>query len=1528
MKIPDQMHKLFQHLRRLKTPIKRCSHAPFRSLFIEQMEDRRMFATINLAALTAAQGSTIFGAERGDWSGWSVSSAGDVNRDGFDDMLIGARNADASGNAKDRAGDSYLIFGSAVPPSWINLANLGTLGMTISGADFREYSGHSVSGAGDINGDGFDDLLIGLNSFSGRAGYVIFGRAVLPATIDLATLGTAGITIFGVDGGDYAGSSVSSAGDVNGDGFDDLLIGARGANASGNAKTWAGETYLIFGRASLPSTINLATLGTTGVTIFGADAYDLSGWSVSGAGDVNGDGFDDVLIGAFQADASSNSRPSAGESYVIFGGATLPARIDLASLGRAGVTIFGAELSDGSGRSVSGAGDVNGDGFDDLIIGASSASAFDNAKGRAGESYVVFGRASLPTAIDLAALGTLGTTIFGANRFDYSGFSVSNAGDVNGDGFDDLVIGAYGAGAPGSLAGDSYLIFGRAALPTTIDLANLGTLGVIIRGAESNDRSGRAVSSAGDVNGDGFDDLLIGAYNADAAGNAQYGAGDSYVVFGRNFTAAVTQPGTAASETLTGSSASNVIIGGRGNDTLLGLGGADVLIGGQGNDVLAINDLTFKRVVGGTGTDILRLVGSGLSLNLTTIRDNRLLGIEQIDITGNGKNTLTLNQREVLNLSNESNTLVVRRDAGDAVNILDLNLWRQTANENLGSDTFRVYTQGAATLKVLAIVNTPPVGVPTISGRGREDDVLTAVTTSIDDADGLGPFNYQWQRANDATFTTGVVQVGSNSMFYRLGDADVDRFVRVSVTYTDGDAKLEGPLTSSSIGPIVNVNDAPTNITLSKSTIAENAGANAVVGTLAGVDPDAGSTLTFSLPVGLNNNSLFNVSGNSLRANASFNFEALSTYVVTVRVSDGALTLDKSFTIGVTNVNEAPTNITLSNSSVVENAGANAVVGTLAGVDPDAVSSLTFSLPVGLNSNSLFNVSGNSLRANASFDFETLASYLITVRASDGSLTFDKQLTVGIVNMNDPPSILASTPQSVAGNTPLIFSTTKANAISVADVDAGVAPVQLTLTATNGLMTLPSIAELTFTSGANGQTTFTVQGTLAALNAALNGLRFQPNLNFTGAASIAITVNDLGNTGLGGALSTTRSIAITVVGQSSIVDNTDPGYVESGTWSASALPGINGSTTRFSSSAGAVATWNTPTLVPGFYSVAIWKVVNATSSTNARVTIVHNGITEPVQTINLTTGTSGFVELGTFFFSGAPGEFVRLSQGATVGTLRADSVRFNRLPPVANTAPLITAPTTQSAAGNTPLIFSTTNANAISVADVDAGVAPLQLTLTATNGLMTLPSTAGLTLTTGANGQATFTVQGTLAALNAALNGLRFKPNLNFTGAASIAITVNDLGNSGLGGPLSTTRSIAITVASSTFIVDNNAPGYVESGTWSASGITGINGSSTRFSSAANAAATWNAPTLLPGFYSVAIWKVVNESSSTNASVTIVHNGITEPVQTINLTTGTSGFVELGTFFFSGAPGEFVRLSHGATVGTLRADSVRFNKLP
>ena len=197
----------------------------------------------------------------------------------------------------------------------------------------------------------------------------------------------------------------------------------------------------------------------------------------------------------------------------------------------------------------------------------------------------------------------------------------------------------------------------------------------------------------------GFDDLIIGAPHADAGGNAKSSAGDSYVIFGRDFTNTVTHVGTSASQTLTGSTAADDMVAGLGDDTVLGNGGADVLIGGGGNDVLKVADLGFLRLDGGSGADTLALSGSAVTLDLSTIANTRIQNIEAIDLTGTGNNTLKLSQLEVLNLSTTSNTLKVDGNAGDTVDT-GAEFWTNAGT----SGGYTMFSRAQASLEVSANV--------------------------------------------------------------------------------------------------------------------------------------------------------------------------------------------------------------------------------------------------------------------------------------------------------------------------------------------------------------------------------------------------------------------------------------------------------------------------------------------------------------------------------------------------------------------------------------------------------------------------------------------------------------------------------------------------------------------------------------------------------------------------------------------------------------------------------------------------------
>ncbi|HEY9693822.1 MAG TPA: hypothetical protein V6D15_16575 [Oculatellaceae cyanobacterium] len=658
---------------------------------------------VNLSNVEAGTGGFVINGQAiGDFSGRSVSNAGDVNGDGLDDIIVGAYRATPVGDSK--AGKSYVVFGKSDTTA-VNLSAVeaGTSGFVINGTAEYDFSGFSVSNAGDVNGDGLDDLIVGAKYADSAGGtnagksYVVFGKSDTTAVnLSEVEAGTGGFVINGAAEYDNSGFSVSNAGDVNGDGLDDLIVGASAADPAG--ETYAGKSYVVFGKSDT-TTVNLSAVetGTGGFVINGTAAEDFSGRSVSNAGDVNGDGLDDLIVGASSATPAGGT--NAGKSYVVFGKSnTTAVNLSTVEAGTGGFVINGAAEYDFSGFSVSNAGDVNGDGFSDLIVGAYGA---DSAGGtNSGKSYVVFGKSNT-TAVNLSAVeaGTGGFVINGTAEYDYSGISVSNAGDVNGDGLDDLIVGAAKADPAGATYDSkSYVVFGKSDT-TVVNLSALeaGTGGFVINGAAEYDNSGISVSNAGDVNGDGFSDLIVGANLADPSEVSN--AGKSYVIYGGNFTGAVTQRGTAKVDVLTGISATDVIVGGMSDDILTGGGGADVLYGGAGDDILGISDTSFKRIDGGTGNDTLRVNASLIGLDLTSIANNLIMGIEQIDLTGTGDNSLTFTKLDLQHLSDDGNQLIVLGNAGDTITSTGQS-WIAGSTETIGSNLYQSYTVGNSTLLV------------------------------------------------------------------------------------------------------------------------------------------------------------------------------------------------------------------------------------------------------------------------------------------------------------------------------------------------------------------------------------------------------------------------------------------------------------------------------------------------------------------------------------------------------------------------------------------------------------------------------------------------------------------------------------------------------------------------------------------------------------------------------------------------------------------------------------------------------------
>jgi hypothetical protein len=598
---------------------------------------------IDLADLASSEGFVVRGRAAEDFAGASVSSAGDVNGDGYDDLLVGAWGRGYFD------GEAYVIFGRAGGLSDVDLSLLTPdLGFAIRGGGTADEVGASVSCAGDINGDGYDDLIVGAprgnegGAASGQA-YVVFGRAsgfgtttANRAVIDLLTLSPdQGFLLWGPDDSGEMGRSVSDAGDVNGDGFDDLLVGAPWVAINGQNQL--GEAYVIFGHegafgrvnASGRAAINLARIQPeNGFVIQGDPAHEQIGQSVSSAGDVNGDGFADLIIGAAPSVGVSGVGDE-GAAYVLFGhdgsfGPADAAGRSVASVNEldfaTGFAIHGSLPGDRMGWSVSTAGDINGDGFADLIVGGDDFYSV---------AYVLFGHGGSFADVDVANLAPGEGFVIRTAEFDQLGQAVSDAGDVNGDGFDDLIVGAPWSSGGGAQAGRAYVIFGHAGLFADLDLAGLTSAeGFVLEGAEAGLHTGQSVSAAGDIDGDGVDDIVIGAPGQISGNPDSY----AYVIYGRQSYAPLTWTGGAGDDVRRGHGGDDALDGADGDDRLRGNLGDDALSGGGGADKL-FGDGGADTLSGDDGDDIVRGLGG---------RDT-LLGGDGADLLhgGAGQDTLT-----------------------------------------------------------------------------------------------------------------------------------------------------------------------------------------------------------------------------------------------------------------------------------------------------------------------------------------------------------------------------------------------------------------------------------------------------------------------------------------------------------------------------------------------------------------------------------------------------------------------------------------------------------------------------------------------------------------------------------------------------------------------------------------------------------------------------------------------------------------------------------------------------------------------
>ncbi len=430
----------------------------------------------------------IRGEAEDDGAGGSVSTAGDYNGDGLSDLILGAPGTSGGG-----AGGAYVFFGPVAGTLGVSAADVSLLG-----AAAGDGAGYSVATAGDYDGDGFDDVFVG--AWSNDDGGVDAGAAYLvrgPTTGTL-DLGSADLLLVGESAGDQAGLSVAVAGDVDGDGQSDVLVGGWGSDAGG---AYSGAAWLVNGPR-----FGTVDLGAADATFIGEASGDFAGQAVSGAGDLDSDGYDDLIVGA------PGTASGMGTAYVVLG----PVSGDL-DLSAADATIVGDVADDATGGALAAMGDVDGDGVSDVMVGAIG---YDYGGFDTGGAFLFFGPVTGSVAVSAADV-----VLVGERAGDNAGWSVGGAGDMDGDGQDDMLVGAAREDSGGSAAGAAYLVYGPGA-----SLYDLGGADARMLGEATDDYAGVSVAGAGDTDGDGKFDILVGAPREDTA--VPSGAGAVYLVLG------------------------------------------------------------------------------------------------------------------------------------------------------------------------------------------------------------------------------------------------------------------------------------------------------------------------------------------------------------------------------------------------------------------------------------------------------------------------------------------------------------------------------------------------------------------------------------------------------------------------------------------------------------------------------------------------------------------------------------------------------------------------------------------------------------------------------------------------------------------------------------------------------------------------------------------------------------------------------------------------------------------------------------
>ena len=868
-------------------------------------------------------------------------------------------------------------------------------------------------------------------------------------------------------------------------------------------------------------------------------------------------------------------------------------------------------------------------------------------------------------------------------------------------------------------------------------------------------------------------------------------------------------------------------------------------------DVTAVNDAPVNTVPGAQTVPVdTPIVISGLSVNdvdgnLTTVQLSVTNGTVAVSLSGgatissgaSGTSTLTLiGTQAAINATLSSLTY-----QGDSLFTGTDTLTVLSTDNNGASDTDTV---------MITVSNNAPTNVLPAPQTVAEDTPLALSGLSVTDTDGnlasvqlsavhgtlsitlSGATTISSGSNGSGTVTLSGTQADVNATLASLtyqGNPNFTGLDTLTITSTDSTGTTDTDGLSITVTP---VNDTPTDLNLSANTVAENAANGTVVGTISGTDLDSGDTKTYSLT---------NPAGGRFSINSStgvitvaddtlLNYEAATSHTVTVRVTDsGGLTYDETFTINLTDVNETPTMISLSGNTVAENAANGTVVGTASTSDLDAGDTHTYSLIDNAGGRFAINSATGQITVTDGtlLDYDTAASQNITVRTTDaGALTHDQAFTINLTNVNETPTDLTLSANTVAENA---ANGTVVGTISGTDPDSG------------------DTKTYSFTDSAGGR--FAINSSTGQITVANSSL-----LNYESATSHNVTVRVTDSGGL------TYDEAFTI-------NLTNVNEAPTG---ADATITINEDTAHTLTTAN--FGFSDVDAGDSLSAVRIDSVPGAGTLTLSGVTVTAGQV---IAVSDITAGNLVFTPAAnangtgyaTFTFS------VRDSTNAydaAPNTLTYDVTWVND-------APVNAIPGAQVTAEDTALIFSTGNGNAITISDVDLGGNTARITLTATNGTITLGSTSNLAFFYGDGvGDTSLSFQAPLADINAALAGLRFDPTPGFSGLASLQIMTDDQGFSGAGGAQTDTDTIAITVTAvndaptdlslSTSIVAENAANGTVIGT--VNGTDPDSGDTKNYSLIDTAGGRFaiNSST---GQITVADGSLLNYESSTSHSVTV-----------------------------------------------------------